>query len=1080
MADLPIRPGIVGGQTFEELLARNLSMDGSAASSSAPLSSSLRRGGSGAGGSKPGVRFADEQHYADDQRYSEDDADNATAAAYSRGGGGIQGQQAPHKRQPSFSDQFRALDPSLAASDDEAGSTDGNREQRYGDDDGHFEDAAHEEQELHYDEDEEHYAHQQQQYAPPPPSRLETSFPLPSMARAHPLSPLRESSQEIDTERLRHITRDARDEDSGYHDGEHEEELLAASDDGGHDDGDEPQFQTAIYTPSAEQTNERNGSYSSGNSGVNTSLRQSQEDLDEFERLEQQAAREAEEEAQGHPHQSGPVKRLRPSNTQLNNSLTRQQMAQMEAEEQQQQHARTAPRNPYSDPRPSAAHSSLPVFDDDEEWTDQPQPQRGHGTAPSAAARSHGAYGAAPPAAAPRAAAPAPPAPAGARFYDDTEDDLDASASYSQIRGGSALLDSDYYQDEPHAADEYERRDPLSMAQVIPPHATAAARHAAQQPAESVPPTSNLVKKFFKQPAASGASGASGARPSSAPAKKTAAPPATTGGKSGSNKKKPSSSASASSGSPPSSSTSADSRLQLSAEVERYQKESAKLRRLNKEQETELAMIRQEVAQSRAKIAAEREELERAREEDARKTRALRLQLDKERRALSGQPDRREREMIDSLTKQVTQLQEELQAAQEKFRAADLRARKEKEQLQEQVRALKAEMVAQEQRRIDEWEKREAAFQAQVDAQRKRDSEAKKRTAAVSVASTPAHGNQPPPMHHPDAAPYTPAASTGRPHSAHVAPTFTPAVIVAPIHTPQTNILHSRVPGPPNVAFNNFMPSASQQGQPTAAMHMQAHAPHSQQQQQQQQQHHQQHPPPHMSYGAPPSASTAAYAPSAASSYSFTQAPPAATAASSMAPPASALSSSFPARPAMAGSASLSQLSHAPPPPSNRGLLERGSSLVGTSVLRESAHPGGKLERFLSDGSRLILFKNATSKRIFSDGLCVVSFPNGDKKHTESDGRVLYFYAAADTLHTTYPDGTQLYEFRTGQQGGQVEQHQLDGKKIIWFADGTVKSVDAQGGEEAVFPDGTVQRQPAPNEPQHATAQHAAPRPYQR
>jgi centromere protein J len=146
-------------------------------------------------------------------------------------------------------------------------------------------------------------------------------------------------------------------------------------------------------------------------------------------------------------------------------------------------------------------------------------------------------------------------------------------------------------------------------------------------------------------------------------------------------------------------------------------------------------------------------------------------------------------------------------------------------------------------------------------------------------------------------------------------------------------------------------------------------------------------------------------------------------------------------------------------------LLERGSSLAGTSVVREVTHPGGKLERFLSDGSRLILFKNQTSKRIFPDGLCVVSFVNGDRKHTESSsndkggGRVLYYYAAADTLHTTYPDGTQLYEFAATNQ---VEKHFPDGRKVIYFADGTVKSVDAQGGEEAVFPDGTVQIQPPP------------------
>jgi len=124
-------------------------------------------------------------------------------------------------------------------------------------------------------------------------------------------------------------------------------------------------------------------------------------------------------------------------------------------------------------------------------------------------------------------------------------------------------------------------------------------------------------------------------------------------------------------------------------------------------------------------------------------------------------------------------------------------------------------------------------------------------------------------------------------------------------------------------------------------------------------------------------------------------------------------------------------------------------------VLREVAHPGGKSESMLSDGSRLISFNNGTRKRIYADASSVVTFPNGDRKQTEKDGRVLYYYHAADTTHTTFPDGMQQYEFGTNQQ---VEKHYVDGRREIFFGDGTIKIIDAQGNEWAKFMnDDTVQ-----------------------
>jgi centromere protein J len=63
----------------------------------------------------------------------------------------------------------------------------------------------------------------------------------------------------------------------------------------------------------------------------------------------------------------------------------------------------------------------------------------------------------------------------------------------------------------------------------------------------------------------------------------------------------------------------------------------------------------------------------------------------------------------------------------------------------------------------------------------------------------------------------------------------------------------------------------------------------------------------------------------------------------------------------------------------------------------------------------------------------------------------VYYYAEAQTTHTTLADGTETFEFPSGQH----ETHFPNGSKEIFFPDGTVKTVGLDGVHRSVFPDGT-------------------------
>ncbi|XP_050804988.1 centromere protein J-like isoform X3 [Gopherus flavomarginatus] len=138
---------------------------------------------------------------------------------------------------------------------------------------------------------------------------------------------------------------------------------------------------------------------------------------------------------------------------------------------------------------------------------------------------------------------------------------------------------------------------------------------------------------------------------------------------------------------------------------------------------------------------------------------------------------------------------------------------------------------------------------------------------------------------------------------------------------------------------------------------------------------------------------------------------------------------------------------------SRRSLLYEESKKSDEEVREKIEYADGKVEEVLTDGRRIITFRNGTKKEISADKrMTVVTFFNGDVKKIMPDQRVIYYYADAETTHTTYPNGLEVLQF----PNNQIEKHHPDGTKEIVFPDQTVKRFCDGGLEETVFPDGTV------------------------
>lgn len=131
-----------------------------------------------------------------------------------------------------------------------------------------------------------------------------------------------------------------------------------------------------------------------------------------------------------------------------------------------------------------------------------------------------------------------------------------------------------------------------------------------------------------------------------------------------------------------------------------------------------------------------------------------------------------------------------------------------------------------------------------------------------------------------------------------------------------------------------------------------------------------------------------------------------------------------------------------------------------------------------ANGTRVVTYQNGTVKETLPDGTAIVRFANGDIKTSYGNvGITVYYYSESkvscmvyfkilfsfecsciihfvlkqwQTSHTKHPDGTEVFEFASGQS----EKHLPDGSKEVQFPDGSRKVFFANGGSETLYRDG--------------------------
>lgn len=96
------------------------------------------------------------------------------------------------------------------------------------------------------------------------------------------------------------------------------------------------------------------------------------------------------------------------------------------------------------------------------------------------------------------------------------------------------------------------------------------------------------------------------------------------------------------------------------------------------------------------------------------------------------------------------------------------------------------------------------------------------------------------------------------------------------------------------------------------------------------------------------------------------------------------------------------------------------SSIQPTKRLTTESNPNSlqkdRVVEISPNGLKTTRYSNGTIKYLHPDGTSEVRFTNGDvKKQNPRDGTLIYFYSQAKTTHTTFSDGTEVYEFPSGQ-----------------------------------------------------------------
>jgi hypothetical protein len=138
------------------------------------------------------------------------------------------------------------------------------------------------------------------------------------------------------------------------------------------------------------------------------------------------------------------------------------------------------------------------------------------------------------------------------------------------------------------------------------------------------------------------------------------------------------------------------------------------------------------------------------------------------------------------------------------------------------------------------------------------------------------------------------------------------------------------------------------------------------------------------------------------------------------------------------------------PSPHQASVSPEAVTTVPPVIDTSATTPRSRIRRRSEDGTQFVTYGNGSTKEIHTNGTTVIRFPNGDvKTYSADNGTIAYHYAASKVTQVRKDnDGSNtIFEF----PNGQVEQHWIDGRKIVSFPDGTTQRVAPDGSVETVL-----------------------------
>ncbi|KAG8524703.1 Centromere protein J, partial [Galemys pyrenaicus] len=148
--------------------------------------------------------------------------------------------------------------------------------------------------------------------------------------------------------------------------------------------------------------------------------------------------------------------------------------------------------------------------------------------------------------------------------------------------------------------------------------------------------------------------------------------------------------------------------IELETEIEKFKAENASLAKLRIERENSLVKLRKEIADFEQQKTKELTQIGEFKKEEMRKLQKERRVFEKYSTMVRAFPDKKEREEIQALKQQITDLQEDLKRKEAKWSSTHGRLRSQIEMLVKENTDLREEIKVMERFRLDAWKKAEA------------------------------------------------------------------------------------------------------------------------------------------------------------------------------------------------------------------------------------------------------------------------------------------------------------------------------------------------------------------------------------